>query len=179
MVDEEWEDFKVSSFHSLWIVPTGKALDTFVKINKELSQKYDAPIFEPHMTLIGNLEINQEECLQKSGILASLIKPFSIRFKIAKCLDKYYRCVFAKADESAQLINAAKLAKQIFYDNGEEFIPHISLLYGDYSMDLRKTIVKSLNFDVEFMFEKLIVTNSSKFSKISDWKIIEEIKLGE
>ena len=168
MVYEKWEDIKVSNYHSLWIVPNKISMKTFVKINKELAKKYDAPVFTPHMTLIGNLEINQDECIEKTRLLASLLKPFKIRFRQAKCLDEYFRCVFAQADESALLNNAAQLSKQIFGDNGEEFIPHISLLYGDYLMDMRKKIADSLDFDEEFMFDKISVTNSSKYSKITD-----------
>lgn len=60
--------------YSLWIKPSGKVAE---KLSQEIASQaaeYSAPVFEPHVTLLGDIQGNAEEIMQQSRELAGLIK---------------------------------------------------------------------------------------------------------
>ena len=128
----------MNKYYSLWIVPSKKSFITFSNIIKELSKKYDAPIFTPHLTLIGDVQIDFDEIVQKTEMLAQLIKPFYINFSKVEFMDEYFRCVFSPANHNTELMNVNRLIKQIINDDGSIFLPHISLLYGKYENEVKE-----------------------------------------
>ena len=48
------------SYH-LWLMPFGEAYPLLAATIAELSRRHGAPIFEPHVTLLGDLPDSEEE----------------------------------------------------------------------------------------------------------------------
>ena len=42
--------------YSIWLMPHGKCANSVSKIINNIGKKYNTPIFEPHVTLIGDCE---------------------------------------------------------------------------------------------------------------------------
>lgn len=51
--------------YSLWLMPTGEAYGKFSNLIKRLAKEYNAPVFEPHVTLIGDLMGSENGVLKK------------------------------------------------------------------------------------------------------------------
>src|SRR3989338_5017501 len=106
--------------YSLWIIPTGDVYDRLKDIILRLSLKYSTPRFEPHITLIGGLSCSEEEILSKVSWLSTLLKPFPVKLIKTEYLDEYYRCLFLRAEETDNLLNAHALAIKILDNLREE-----------------------------------------------------------
>ncbi|GJL60881.1 MAG: hypothetical protein NPIRA03_37380 [Nitrospirales bacterium] len=168
----------MASTYHLWLKPTGHAHDILMKTITDLSQAYHAPVFDPHVTLLGSLPGTEEEisvqCLKLGGSLA----PFDIFLAEPAHGDQYFQCVFLKTQETPALMNAHELAKRLFVKEHNPFMPHLSLLYGHYSLDLKHKIISplsqalSLNFTVDMIY---LIHSRSEHPK--DWAPILSVPL--
>jgi 2'-5' RNA ligase len=139
-------------------MPRGRVRNDLQKLITKLSVQYASPDFEPHVTLVGELVISENEAITKTKQLANLLKPFTISLKEVACLDEYFRCVFIKAEKTEGLMNANLTARALFkQENSEEYMPHLSLVYGDLQGKTKKAIIQHLGAETatEFAAEGL------------------------
>lgn len=143
--------------HSLWILP--EDTQRYQKIIDELAEKYNSPRFRPHITLVG--DIKDKDIFEKAKRLASEMKPFKIKITKPSYMHDYYRCVLALAEKN-KIMDYAKLAREIFSDyNKREYIPHLSLLYGNMDEETKKRIVSELpNFNDRFTAMQICIVTS-------------------
>jgi 2'-5' RNA ligase len=168
----------VANTYHLWLTPTGQAYDILMKTIADLCKAYDAPVFEPHVTLLGSLPGTEEDisarCLELGGLLPS----FTIHLSEPAYGDQFFQCVFLKTQETSALMNAHELARRLFVKNPSPYMPHLSLLYGHYSIELKHYISSTLsqalflNFTVDRFH--LIRSNSEH---LMDWTSILTIPL--
>ncbi len=138
--------------YSLWIIPPEGVYDRLKDIIFRLSLKYSTPGFEPHITLLGGLPGAEEEILSKVSGLAANLNPFNVKLSKTEYLDEYYRCLFLRAEETDDLLNAHALAGKIL-DNlrDEKYMPHLSLMYGDFPAKIKEEIIRETgNQDITF-----------------------------
>jgi len=162
--------------YSLWFMPTGKIYHKYKNIIKDLAKKYNSPTFEPHVTLIGN--IKDKDVFEKTSLLSKKIKPITIKIIKASYMFDYYRCVLALAEPNKEIMEAAKTARELFTDyNKREYIPHLSLLYGNFSEEIKQKIVNELgDLSVEFKVNKIHLVTSGDIPE--KWSVVKEYKLG-
>ena len=77
--------------YSLWLMPTGEAYDKFSNLIKRLAKEYNAPIFEPHVTLIGEAMQSEEDVIRRAEKLVSGQESFPITLRTIDCQDSYFR----------------------------------------------------------------------------------------
>src|SRR3989338_2213040 len=161
--------------YTLWVVPTPQIKSILEKIILDLSEKYQGPKFEPHMTLLGDIETSEEEILKKTKELASIVKPFTCVLGEISFSTTYFQNVFVRVKSSANLMEANLAAKQIFNVGNNLFMPHISLLYGEHDISTREKIASKIQLpsDMSFQAEKIsVVTSFSKNPR--DWQHVVE-----
>ncbi len=130
--------------YHLWLKPSGKVYDILVKTMAELSKAYQGPFFEPHVTLLGSLPGTEVEISARSSQLGTSLQPFDIQLTEPGYGDQYFQCVFLKAQETPAMMNAHELARRLFVKDTNPFMPHLSLLYGHYSIELQDKIAATL-----------------------------------
>lgn len=164
---------------SIWIVPSSDIKKQLSEIVGDLSVKYQAPNFEPHMTLLGDVSLDKETMLQKSHLLVSQLKPFSASLGEISFSTTYFQSVFVHIKSNAALMNANLKAKEVFQVPNTIFMPHMSLLYGDHPMEEREKIASQITIlgNLSFNVEKIIVVPSTKDP--SEWKYLAEIPLNK
>mgnify|MGYP001590671771 CR=1 FL=1 len=165
---------------SIWLMPSGKKYNKLKKLILSLGKKYSAPVFEPHVTLLGNLGGQKKEALKKTAYLASKIKPFKITLTSHEYLDEYFRCLFIKAKKTSNLVKAYSMAKQIFRQKSKEkFMPHLSLVYGHFPAKTKQEIISQIKTDVAMSFEinNIMLFLASKNIQPNKWREIREFKL--
>lgn len=165
--------------YALFLIPQGKVYKNLVHIISNLAQTYYVPLFEPHVTLLGYIMDSPEQVVDKTKKLASMIKPYEIELSKINFLDDYLRCLFIEAKKTKLVIEANQKARQVFnQETNQKYLPHLSLMYGDFLESLKKEIVKNYQLDdlkLSFMVDRIYLYNTD--GEIKDWKKVAEFKL--
>lgn len=159
--------------YSLWLRPFGGIAYKLQQRIKELSEKYDTPLFKPHVTLLGGLRAGETELIQMTDTLAGSLRPFDLVLTRAGCMDTYFQSLFVYVEKSDDLVNARKMAEQFFNSRSEEsFIPHLSLLYGDFTRKEKERILNVMGreFHLRFRARNLLLVDTT--GQPENWKNI-------
>ncbi len=135
-----------------WFKPAGKAHAILSRTIRDLAHELDAPVFEPHISLIGNLEGTEEDLIEKTRELAGRLEPFTAVLTEPSYRDTHFQCLFMVVERTAPLMNAYAIASEFFHKPHQEFMPHLSLVYGSYSEARKKFVMEGLPADVATSF---------------------------
>ena len=144
--------------YSLFLMPHGGLAQELERLIAKLARQYDAPIFEPHITLLGGLSGRQSELTTQTQALACELKPFEITLTDAAYLDEYFRCLFIDVAPSEEITAAHALAKQLFGGSVDRvFRPHLSLLYANLEAQRKEKILDHIGrrFERSFLAERV------------------------
>jgi len=163
---------------SLWLMPTGDVYDELERILHKLSAKYGTREFPPHVTLLGGIVGPRREVLRECASLAALIRPFTIRLEKIDYLDEYFRCLFVRAATTAPLLKAHQVARDVFGRRREpSFMPHLSLLYGDFSRSLKEGAAAELGPRLDLAFKVRSLVLYSTRGEPRDWRRVAKFGL--
>lgn len=160
-------------------MPSGETYDKLAGKISDLSLKYNTPNFLPHITLMGGVEGSQEEGIEKTSKLASLIKPFKVELTYIDYLDYYFQCLFVRCKETRKLIEANERARKVFgRESDPAYMPHLSLIYGDFTHETKNGIVGEIGkqFNISFGVDKIHLYSTN--GEVKDWFKIGEFSLG-
>lgn len=164
--------------YSLWLMPTGEVYEQLERILHKLSAKYGAPEFPPHVTLLGGIVRPRREVLRECASLAALIRPFTIRLEKINYLDEYFRCLFVRAASTAPLRKAHQMARDVFGRRREpSFMPHLSLLYGDFSRSLKEGTAAELGRRLDLAFKVRSLVLYSTHGEPRGWRPVARFGL--
>jgi 2'-5' RNA ligase len=140
--------------YHLWLNPPREASDQFAGVIRQLALELNAPTFEPHITLLGNLNGSEADHMARSKELARRLSPVPVTVSGPACGDDYFHCVFLVVDMTPPVFHAQALARQIFHqEEDNRYRPHISLVYGRYSESRKKDIIARLPASLCLPFE--------------------------
>lgn len=152
--------------YSLWLEPSGKVGFRLQERIKKLSEKYDTPMFAPHVTLLGGLKASKTELISLVDTLAHTLQPFELTLTTVDRRSRYYQALFIHVEKTKALMSLRKTAERFFNtSNNEDYMPHLSLLYGDFSPQQKELMLNDagrefyLNFSVKTLV--LMQTNGS------------------
>ncbi len=163
----------ISKGYTLWLMPKDKNYQRFANLIKRLAREYNAPVFEPHVTLLGDIELPEAEMIKRTQQLVQGQKSFAVTSKQIDYEDFFFRALFVRAELTEPLQNLHNLAKKIFEMNIFPYMPHLSLLYGDYPQEIKEKIIQEIGREQSAQFE----INSIfliKGGKVKVWKIVQE-----
>jgi len=164
--------------YSLWFMPFGEIYDNLSNLIFQLSKEYSTPEFEPHITLIGEVIGLDDEIIKKTSQLANLIKPYSIQLTTVDYLDEYFKCLFIKAEKTDDLMEVNSKAREIFNrQEGSEYIPHLSLMYGNFPPEVREEIIKKMGKNFNLSFEIRSIHLFKTEGEVKDWYRVKEFIL--
>lgn len=172
-----WTAMPENDSYSLWIMPEGDPYNLIDGYIAKLSQAYDLPKFEPHVTVLGGIRVPNTSALQD---LARSLPPFRIHLASQpQYLDEYFRCLFLKAHETPALMDIFSKASQLFGYEGEPYFPHLSLAYGDLPVKTKREMIQELGAipEIEFEARHLSLVQASTEMPISTWKVLERFSL--
>jgi 2'-5' RNA ligase len=162
---------------SLWILPTGGALDQIQHLTHLVHRRGGGPRFKPHLTLLSGIERTQADAELKLKHLAFRIRPFEIRLGRIEWRQEYFRCLYATAALSPELAAAQREAYEVFEMNPPPpFEPHVSLLYGSLDEALKKELAGEAggSLDVSFNATAVHLVNASPSVPVTGWKALAE-----
>lgn len=167
----------MNNIFSIWILPPLEKATPFKKIITSLSKKYNSPDFAPHITLLGAFPGKENFVVSNFEKLVSNLRTFDVGFDGLSFSTTYFQSVFLRVKPTASLLNANLEAKKIFNMPNDVFMPHMSLIYGNHSMEEREKISKDLEIpkNTSFHARKLVLVPTTDNPK--DWKPISELTL--
>ena len=160
-----------SATYSLWLEPSGDIAYKLQERIKKLSQENGTPLFSPHVTLLGSLNSTETELIPLANTLASSISPFELELTKAGYLDTFYQSLFIHVKETGQLRELRNNACRLFdCSDGEDYMPHLSLLYGDLSREKKQLILNIIGreFYIRFPVKSLVLMQTD--GKPSQWR---------
>ncbi len=164
----------MSSFF-LWLEPTGKAHDLLAMTIAHLSQEHGGPLFDPHVTLLGDIAGRELELQHQTEQLAQALSPFDLSLTVPAFEDQYFQCVFMRVEETSTLLEAHTLARTLFHkEDAPAYMPHLSLLYGLYPTSLKEQIIGTLPTSLSLQFTASAVTLFRvEGSSPKDWRKVQ------
>lgn len=145
--------------YCLWLEPTGKTHELLATTIAQLSQEYGGPLFDPHVTLLGDIAGQEGKLLHKTEKLAHALSPFDLTLTVPAFQDQYFRCVFMGVEETSTLLEAHTLARKVFHkEDAPPYMPHLSLLYGSYPRALKEQISGAVPTSLRVQFTASAVT---------------------
>ncbi|HEY4680377.1 MAG TPA: hydrolase [Nitrosarchaeum sp.] len=162
--------------HAIWLTFSKNDRDYLKKIIDEISEKYNAPKFEPHITVYGLIdsEMRLIDSIAKEVILNC--NSFLIKKSEILQSDELWKTVYIELKMNNQLELIHKNLKKHFEKISKyEFKPHISLIYKILPIEEKIKIINELDIKSEFMIKKLVVQKF--FPEVEKWKIVKEYNL--
>lgn len=164
--------------YSIWLKPTGEVRAELTGIVSRLSREYTTPLFEPHVTLIGDLIGPEEELIARTGRLAKQLRPFVVQLGEVDYLDEFYRCLFIHVQETEPVLKANAQARQVFQrESDDKYLPHLSLLYGNLPPAVKEEIMAQVgrSFHASFPVDRIHLVSTQGEPK--DWYHLGEFAL--
>jgi 2'-5' RNA ligase len=165
--------------YALWLIPDGEVRRRLAQTIRQLSREYSTPVFAPHITLASGIVAPAQEVAAKSAQLAKSLRPLRLRLTRLDFRDEYFRCLFVKVARTSPLVRAHQKAKEVFGLRGQRaFLPHVSLVYGDLSIGVKRNIALSLGrrFNLEFEVRRMDVVAIQ--GPPSRWRRVKSLQLG-
>src|SRR5881628_3633313 len=94
----------------LWLEPTDKTQELLATTIAHLSQEHGGPLFDPHVTLLGDIAGQEGTLIHQTEKLAHAQSPFDLTLTVPAFQDEYFRCVFMRVEETSTLLEAHTLA---------------------------------------------------------------------
>jgi 2'-5' RNA ligase len=159
-----------SATYSLWFEPTGDIAYKLQERIKKLSKKHQTPVFPPHVTLLGSINTSETVAVSLTNTLASPMSPFDLELTKAGYQNTFYQSLFVHVAKTAELEEVRKRACRLFELDEVEYMPHLSLLYGDLSQKEKQLILNLIGreFYIQFTVKSIVLMKTD--DKVDQWK---------
>lgn len=163
---------------SLWMMPPPAIGERFRALIADLSRRSGTPAFEPHLTLAGVEAPTEAAACSRVAPLAAALAPLPVRLTDIGMTADYFRCLFIRAALTPALTQAYRSACAALDQTPAEFMPHLSLIYGELAPAAKAEIAAALGgrFDIEFTVERLALYTTT--GAPPDWRCVCEFQLG-
>lgn len=165
---------KTAGYH-LFLEPEGKLREEVAAIIGSLATEFDGPMFSPHVTLLARIPEEEEGVLiEKTKQLASSLSPFEVVLGTVDMEQAYFRALYMHV-EGQEIKNVHQKASELFRMQDEgEYVPHMSLLYGNYTEVQKQEVASTLEmpFGSSFLVNRLHLYKTA--GETSNWAKIAE-----
>jgi len=165
--------------HALWFRPFGETAFKLKERIKKLAERYDTPIFEPHITLVSDLHQSRTELIQLTDTLAGAMSQFTVELAGIGFRDHYYQALFYHVKNTPDFKSAHKTAGRFFgYNSDEGYFPHLSLLYGNINRVEKRKLLNTMNRSEHIRFPVHSILLIKTEGDVPDWKKIHTAEFG-
>lgn len=157
--------------YSIWLVPGDENYKLLFDLIVSLSKKYPSPGFEPHITLIGGIDLPEGKAVVKTYKIASQLKQFSITLDQIGYQNFYFRSLYLQGKVSSQKVFGVK--------DTSPYFPHLSLLYGNISefekLKIISGLAKKIRLPLKIKIKELCLYKTQ--GKVQDWYSVARFRL--
>jgi 2'-5' RNA ligase len=141
----------VPAFH-LWLTPSGPSRVVLAAIIRRLARELEAPVFEPHVTLLTDLPGSAHQQQQRATALAARLRPTRLTLTEPGYADGFFHCVFMRVELTPDVARLRAVAEEVFGRPPQPYMPHLSLVYGSYPAARKQAIIRQIPAEAETSF---------------------------
>lgn len=159
--------------YSLWFRPFGEVGFELRQQIKELSRQYSSPMFYPHVTLLGGLDMHETKLIQLTDTLAHSLAPFTLYLQKAATGSTYFQSLFVKVQKTEPLLGAHNVAEELFgCEKKEKYSPHLSLMYGKQKKKEKQKLLNVMgrSFNMQFDVHSVLLIKTG--DDVHQWEKI-------
>lgn len=172
---------------SVFLVPAANDRSWAEGVIRELAARYDAPGFEPHVTVYGGSYETDAELEPVRRALAEAVAgtgPITLRVTGLGVTEEYFRSLFVAFGDDPALSRIYELVKgAVAAGSGYVLMPHLSLLYADMPLTAKEMAARTVSLDrQEMRFDELKIVAPDPVAGWSDtrrWQTLFRVRLGE
>lgn len=169
--------------YHVWLLPDKKTRLQLKKIIGGLSRKYNAPFFEPHVSLLVRIpqdESREKELVEKTKRLANQTEPIAAVFSGIEQMNDFARAVFIRVKDSKELAACRTKSESVFgWSDKRGFMPHFTMIYGDFDLASKQLMIYAAQSQMPggCVFDKLALLKNTPQHMV--WKTVAEFKLAK
>lgn len=159
---------------SVWLEPCSADTVRYRKLISKCCEKFSSPVFDPHVTLFGRVGIEPESTFSFFDDLISNHRSFSLKTIGVTTGEPPWKSLFIQLETCEALLNLQSNINNLFKSfRHYTFDPHISLAYGDLTINQNEMDVIALPESIRFSAVALVMTPDT----IESWKYIKKYSL--
>ena len=160
-----------------WLIPSEPAHSFFQRIINDLARRYDAPVFEPHVTI----HVGADRADAAKNALADAARECKLIGLTPLGIDQsdeFVKTLFVQFPMSAELRKINGIIRQAANDSSQyELNPHLSLLYKNLPVATRRELAASINVpfsEVTFDAIKAVrcVSPTKSGADVESWRVV-------
>lgn len=165
-----------------WLIPSEPARGFFQRIINDLARRYDAPVFEPHVTIHFGADHADaaRNALRDAARQCKLIEMTPLGIDQS---EEFIKTLFVQFAMSAELRQINDIIRGAMNDSSQyELKPHLSLLYKNLAAATRSKLAASITVPFsEISFDSLqairCVSPTKSRADVEAWRVIARTKL--
>jgi 2'-5' RNA ligase len=160
-----------------WLIPSEPAHTFFQRIINDLARRYNAPVFEPHVTI----HVGADRADAASQVLAGAAdesKPVTLQALGIGHSDEFIKTLFVELTLSPALQRLHQIARRVANDSRRyQLKPHLSLLYKKITAEARRQLSGSVRIpfsEITFDAVKAIRCSSPTQTRadVEAWRLV-------
>jgi len=159
-----------------WLIPAEPARSFFKRTIVDLARRYNAPVFEPHMTIhVGSDRVEAEDVIAKAVGGCRLVQAKAL--KVGQS-GEFIKTLFVQFALDRKLQQLNEMIRDAAQDSSDyQLNPHISLLYKKMSILARRQLAHSIKLLFsEVTFESitavLCVSPTRSRADVEAWRVV-------
>ena len=167
-----------------WLIPSESAQSFFQRIINDLAHRYDAPVFEPHVTIHVGAD-GADAAKNALGDAARECKLIGLTPLGIDQSDEFTKTLFVQFAMGAELRKTSDMIRQAANDSSQyELNPHLSLLYKNLAAPTRRELAASINVpfsEVTFDAIKAVrcVSPAKSGADVEAWHVVAAASLSD
>ena len=165
-----------------WLIPAEPARSHFASIIGDLSARFDAPVFEPHLTIYATTMGEDEGAAVLKQVVADC-RAYTLRLSGVGHSDEYTKTVFAQFHASEALSRLSGNFREASSIKDEyQLNPHVSLIYKTMPAERKVEIASSVRLpfeEVRFDSAWAVISPADIQSRedVEAWQVVATQKL--
>ena len=166
-----------------WLIPTEPARNFLQGVINDLARRYNAPVFEPHMTIhVGSDGVEAEE------VIAKVVRGCrSVQTKVLKVCEsgEFIKTLFVRFASHRKLQQLNETIRDSAQDSSDyQLKPHLSLLYKTMSILERRQLAHSIRLPfLEVTFDSIKAVRCTSPTRnradVEAWRVVAAKSLAE
>lgn len=172
--------------YSVWGIPSEDVRPRLKKLMSALRSEFGGPEFEPHVTVVGAIELTEDDAVKKFRAACDGVSAYSADAEKVASGTFFYQCVFLLLHPTPQVVDASShCTKHFGYQSSTPYMPHLSLLYQNLTEEEKKRAVEKANAldesigTLSFQISSLALYETDTQDKtLKSWKKVADCSLG-
>lgn len=165
-----------------WLIPAEPERGILEDLIGDLARRYNAPVFEPHVTIhVGSERAGVTEKVISQSVPRQ--EPFSLGLLDVGHSDKFTKAVFVRLVLSAELQRLNEIICGMAQDSAHYVLkPHLSLLYKKIPVTSRRELAASIELPFsEVVFDAIkavrCASPTSTPADVAKWRVLASVAL--